>query len=88
MKRNSSGSVIPTRNAANAAPIRMPPVAFFFDGFDVTYIARAAPGRPIIMTGKNPVMYWPVTPRVPWPARKLLRSFTPAMSNQNTALSA
>ena len=88
MKANSSGSVTPVRNEANAAEIMMPAVALRRLVFAVTYIASAAPGRPNIMIGKNPAMYWPVTPNVPVPARKLLRSLMPATSNQNTELSA
>lgn len=52
------------------------------------YIAKAPAGKPNIITGKNPVMYIPVTPLTPVPPQKLPISFIPATSNQNTELRA
>ena len=57
MKANSNGSVTPQTNAQSAADARRPIAAFLF--FAVCTIARAAPGTPNIMHGKNPDMYIP-----------------------------
>ena len=50
------GSVIPVRIEVRDAERRSPPTSFFFSGFAVLYIARAAAGRPNIMKGNLPDM--------------------------------
>jgi len=73
MKPNSNGSVTPQTNAAIAAEATRPIAACFFPGFAVWTIARAAPGTPNIIHGKNPDMYIPrlhVTSALVSPAQK------------------
>ena len=88
MNANSNGSVTPVKNEDNAAANNNPYTAFFLLSLAVWYIAKAPAGKPNIITGKNPVMYIPVTPWVPVPAQKFPISLIPATSNQNTELSA
>ena len=59
MKPNSNGSVTPQTNAAIAAEDTRPIAAFFLLLLAVCTIARAAPGIPNIIHGKNPDMYIP-----------------------------
>ena len=47
------GSVTPVRNEVSAIENNMPPTALRFAGAPVRYMARQAPGRPNIMTGKK-----------------------------------
>ena len=54
---NSTGSVIPVNIDVRAAENSKPPTCFFFSGFAVRYIARAAPGRPKIMKMNSPEKY-------------------------------
>lgn len=61
-KENSSGSVMPTAKATTALEKRTLAGTSQREDFAVTYMASAAPGRPNIMIGKEPVMYWSVTP--------------------------
>ena len=60
MKENSRGSVTPVKKEHSAADIRMPAAIFFFWVLAVWSMARAAPGRPNIITGKKPAWYIPV----------------------------
>ena len=53
---NSSGSVIPVNIEVKAADKSKPSTAFLFSGFEVLYIARAAPGRPKIINGNLPAI--------------------------------
>ncbi len=71
MKLNSIGSVTPVRNAVRARDSNMPPTAARRSGLAVWYMARHAPGRPNIITGKKPVMK---PPAVGSPAKKRCRS--------------
>ena len=52
MNANSSGSVTPVKNEANAAAIIKDAVNFFLSSRAVWYIAKAPAGRPNIITGK------------------------------------
>ena len=56
----------------------------------VWYIAKAAAGKPNIITGKNPVIYIPVCPNIPpgLVPQNLPISSIPATSNQNTEFNA
>ncbi len=51
MNANSSGSVIPVRNAVMAAADKMPTATVRCWGFAERIIASAAPGRPNIRIG-------------------------------------
>ena len=53
---NSSGSVIPVKILVKAADSNKPPTTLRFSGFAARYIAKAAPGRPKIMSGNLPAM--------------------------------
>ena len=91
MKPNSKGSVTPQTNAQTAADATRPLATFFLLSFAVWIIARAAPGIPNIIQGKNPDIYIPrlhVTSALVSPAQKWVRSPRPMVSNQNTLLSA
>ena len=91
MNANSKGSVTPQTNAHSAADARIPMAIFFLLLLAQWIIARAAPGTPNIMQGKNPDMYIPrlqVTSALVLPAQKLLKSPNPMVSNQNTLFSA
>ena len=88
MKENSSGSVIPVKKEAKTAATKRADTAFFLLSLALRYIAKAAPGKPNIMTGKKPAWYIPVLPSSPIPCQKFLISSIPATSNQNTALRA
>ncbi len=91
MKPNSNGSVTPQRKAQNAAEATKPIATFFFAGFAVCTIAKAAPGIPNIIHGKNPDMYIPrlhVTSADVSPAQKCVKSPRPIVSNQNTLFNA
>ena len=59
MKPNSNGSVTPQINAQSAAEATRPIATFFLLSFAHWIIARAAPGIPNIIHGKNPDMYIP-----------------------------
>ena len=65
------GSVTPVRNEVSAIENSMPPTALRLSGAAVRYIARQAPGRPNIITGKNPDMK---APALGSPAKKRFRS--------------
>ena len=71
MKENSSGSVIPVRNAVRPVESMMPPTSFFCEGLALRQIAKAAAGRANIMIGKKPVMNVPAEGS---PAKNRLRS--------------
>ena len=59
MKANSIGSVTPVRNEVSAIENSRPPAAARRAGVAVRYMARQAPGRPNIITGKKPDMNAP-----------------------------
>ena len=91
MNPNSNGSVTPQMNAQIAAEATSPIATFFFAGFAHFTIARAAPGIPNIIHGKNPDMYIPRlhdTSADVSPAQKCCKSPRPMVSNQNTLFSA
>ncbi len=91
MNPNSNGSVTPQMNAQIAAEATSPIATFFFAGFAHFTIARAAPGIPNIIHGKNPDMYIPrlqETSADVSPFQKCDRSPSPIVSNQNTLFSA
>ena len=71
MNANSMGSVTPVRNEVSAIESSRPPAAARRAGVAVRYMARQAPGRPNIITGKNPDMN---APAVGSPAKKRFRS--------------
>ena len=52
---NSIGSVIPVTAEVKAADNKSPPTTFLFPGF-AHYIARAAPGKPNIISGNLPAI--------------------------------
>ena len=54
--QKQTGSVIPVSIEVRAAESKSPATAFFFSGFAVLYMARAAPGRPKIINGNLPDM--------------------------------
>ncbi|CAH0323762.1 hypothetical protein SRABI80_04902 [Peribacillus frigoritolerans] len=54
MKANSKGSVTPVKNEAKPAASINEATCFFFRDFAEWYMARAAAGKPNIMTGKKP----------------------------------
>ena len=56
---NSNGSVTPQTNAQTAADPTKPMAIFFLLLFAVWIIAKAAPGIPNIIHGKNPDIYIP-----------------------------
>ena len=59
INENSKGSVIPHTNAHSAVDATIPITAFLFSLGAQCTIARAAPGTPNIMQGKNPDIYIP-----------------------------
>ncbi|MFO1402719.1 MAG: hypothetical protein U1F30_16150 [Steroidobacteraceae bacterium] len=71
MKVNSIGSVTPVRNEVRPIESSRPPVARRCPGRAQRYMARQAPGRPNIITGKKPAMNAPADGS---PAKKRLRS--------------
>ena len=91
MKPNSNGSVTPQTNEQIAAEATSPIATFFLLLLAVWIIARAAPGIPNIIHGKNPDIYIPkshVTSADVSPAQKCCKSPSPIVSNQNTLFSA
>src|SRR6185437_2420094 len=79
MNVNSIGSVTPVRNEVRAIDSSRPATARRRSGSAVWYIARHAPGRPNIMTGKKPAMN---APAVGSPAKNLFRSGHPVIVAQ------
>ena len=59
INENSKGSVIPHTKAHSAVDATIPMTAFLFSFGAQCTIARAAPGTPNIMQGKNPDIYIP-----------------------------
>ncbi|MNC77846.1 hypothetical protein D3C75_1299130 [compost metagenome] len=62
MKRNSTGSVTPVKNAVKPTESNAPPIRGRRSLGAAKYIASAAPGRPNIVTGKKPAMNIPAVP--------------------------
>ena len=91
MNANSNGSVTPVTNDDKAAANNIPAAAFFLLVFAQRYIAKAAAGKPNIITGKKPDIYIPsdqLTSAEVLPPQKFVKSPSPIVSNQNTLLSA
>ena len=90
------GSVIPVKKDVSAAEAIKLPTHFLFSGFANLYMAKAAAGRPNIITGNSPAMKCPAVKFAPscnW-AKKIFmspRTIFPAAvvywpnSNQNGA---